>query len=310
MHAGCCQSNHLVTVDHIMPPKKAKPADIAAPASVLIARCSRSALEALVLEAIQGNPITSNHLTRLLPHNKCIMTLAPPTVAGGQSRMGTGWFDLLDDELLVTIVSQVHSTEIRLTCAISVCKAWRNVLQCQEVFSKIAMVAAGFLYGGITVTSSNAARLFKWLPDAAGVTSLEITTGNKKECIGPDVIKKALPLMKNLKVLRLSGKKITSAVLATAAKQPFSANLREFALRDSAGVQSNELLPLLGQSCRLHALTLESLDEPFARSLAHSWAVQRGGGAIPLLSKLEVMKDAEWATFRALPSRSSQSSRS
>ena len=122
----------------------------------------------------------------------------------------------LGDELLFLIVSQIESTEMRLSLAISVCKAWRTALKCSQVFSKVAMAArGGFSPTALKVTSSNAARLFDWLPDLAAVTSLEIVTGDKKEAIAPDVIKKALPRLNNLTQLCLEGKKITAALPST-----------------------------------------------------------------------------------------------
>ena len=96
-----------------MPPsKKAKapavPAaascDGAAPTSVLVARCSRSELEAFVLGTIEGNPVTHDMLRSVLTESKSMLRIGPQTIPGGRSREGTGLFDLLDDHLLVVII--------------------------------------------------------------------------------------------------------------------------------------------------------------------------------------------------------------
>jgi len=298
-----------------MPPasKKAKAptaSDVPAqtPASTLVARCSRSALEAFVLETISGNPVTYEMLCASLPESKRMTTVAKTTIAIGQSREGTGLFDLLGDEILLAIVSQVHSTETRLHCAIAVCKAWRTVLKCPEMFSRIALKAGRYAYlstGALNITSSNALRLLNWLPDPSAVASLEVDSGDKHDSIAPDVLKKALARLTNLKHLSLSGKKVTSAVITVAAKQPFAAHLEEVAFDSS--VESNDLFPLLSQSCRLQSLTVHQLCLQDARSLARAWRMERGGEAVPLLTKLEVTSrfgsdtSDSWESFSALP---------
>ena len=58
------------------------------------------------------------------------------------------------------------------------------------------------------------------------------------------------------------------------------------------------------QASRLQTLDLDNLPESLLRSIAHAWRAQRGGAAVPLLSKLTQSRGSgkmDWATFRALP---------
>eukprot|EP00966_Prymnesium_polylepis_P297414 6871526-Prymnesium_polylepis.1 len=68
-------------------------------------------------------------------------------------------------------------------------------------------------------------RLLQWRPDFSAVTSLKVDTGDKPAAISPDVLKRAIPMLQNLTTLKLHGRKVTAAVLAVAAKQPFVSKL-------------------------------------------------------------------------------------
>ena len=89
--------------------------------AVLLARCPRSTLEAILAEAVtSGEPVTYDSIKQALPESKQAKIIARPVVAGGQTREGTGLFDYLDDEVLVAIFSHVASTATLLNCAIAV----------------------------------------------------------------------------------------------------------------------------------------------------------------------------------------------
>ena len=109
-----------------MPPKKrttkAATADdgpTAASVAVLLARCPRAALESILEEAVASGAVTYARIQQELPESKHSSAIVRPTVTHGQTRDGTGWFDLLDDELLVAIFSSITSTPTLLDCAIA-----------------------------------------------------------------------------------------------------------------------------------------------------------------------------------------------
>ena len=279
--------------------KRAKTKEAAAPdaaptVSTLLARCSRGDLERLLEESVRtGEPCTYAKVHASLPEAKQACTIARPTVTSGQAREGTGWFDCVDDELLITIFLQVHSTATRLASAIAVCKAWRGVLKCAELFTEIDLSASRYsrYYSScVSMTSSNMPRLIKWLPDVSAVTSLRIDTGDKHQAISPDVAKKALPLFTGLTDLEMSGKKTTAALLTVLAKQPFCANLTRFVLGD-CGAKPEDALPALVNATRLTSLKLDfgfGGDPGYLlRSVVNGWRSNRGGDATPLLTTFE-----------------------
>lgn len=126
--------------------------------------------------------------------------------------------------------------------------------------------------------------------------------------ISPDVIKKLLPHFKGLDRLELGGKKVTAAVLAVAAKQPWAQNIRSYTSVSSLGADSMDLLPLLGQATKLETLKTGG-NGHFLRSLANEWREKRGGDASPLLTSLDVSGSdyyslnphTGWQTFVDLP---------
>ena len=237
-----------------MPPKrKAKlaaptgDAPVDAPVNVLLARCSRGALEALLAEAVtSGQPVTYDHIKQQLPEAKHSTRIARPKVNDGVAREGTGWFDDLDDELLIEVLSHVQSTETRLNCAIEVCKSWRSALKQMSLFTRISLRAGSYSRypGSVRATSANVERLVGWLPDAAAVQSLELDVGDKHTSLAPDVTKRILPRFRGLTSLSLRGKKISAALLAGLAKQPFAVNLQSFELGDCQA-KAPDAIPLL-----------------------------------------------------------------
>ena len=164
-----------------------------------------------------------------------------------------------------TLLNLARPLHAQLSCCIAVCKAWRSSLRSSSVlFEQLGLTASryGYLRGHVRVSSSNVPRLLQWLPDLAAVRTLTLDVGDKSEAIAPDVVKKALPLFNGLTSLSLGGKKMTAAVLAVVAKQPYAANLTTFEL-GNCGAKVNDALPLLANATRLevcacpaHALLL------------------------------------------------------
>ena len=269
-------------------------ADAGPPIGTLLARCSRGDLERLLEESVLSKqPCTYAKVQAALPEAKQDTVIARPKVVSGQAREGTGYFDALDDELLISIFSHVISTTTRLSSAIAVCKAWRGTLKCAEIFSKLDLNAQhvhSTYYTAVAVSSSNLMRLVKWLPSVSAVTSLKLDTGDKHRSIPPDAVKKALPLFTGLTHLSMSGKKTTAALLTVLAKQPYCANLTSFEIGDCSA-KPEDALPVLISATRLHSLKVNfgfgGDNAHFLRSLASGWRLRRGGDATPLLTTFE-----------------------
>ena len=286
-----------------MPPKRAKAKEaapnaaptVAAPTvATLLARCSRGDLERLIEESVRNcDPVTYDKVRAALPEAKQAGVIARPQVAVGQTRENTGWFDTLDDELLIAIFLHVHSTATRVGSAIAVCKAWRGVLKCAELFTSLDLSASrysGYYSTCLPMSSSNLPRLIKWLPDVTTVTSLRINTGDKHQSISPDAAKKGLPLFTGLTDLVISGKKTTAALFAVLAKQAYCANLTHFEMGDCSA-KPEDALPVLVSATRLTSLKVNlgfgGDCGQFLRSLASGWRAKRGGDATPLLTTFE-----------------------
>ena len=282
-----------------MPPKRAKvnqaaASDAAPSIGVLLARCSRGDLERLLEESVLSKQAcTYAKVQAALPEAKQAVVIARPKVASGQTRDGTGYFDALDDELLIDIFSQVASTATRLSSAIAVCKAWRSALARAELFTNLDLSASYYSYGGsnaVAINSSNLPRLLKWLPTVSAVTSLKLNMGDKHKSIAPDVVKRALPLFTGLTDLEIRGKKTTAALLSVLAKQPYCANLTSFEMGDCSA-KPEDALPLLVSAARLLTLKVNfgfgGDNDHFLRSLSNGWRAKRGGDATPLLTTFE-----------------------
>ena len=174
-------------------------------------------------------------------------------------------------------------------CTLQVCKAWRVVIKQPTLFTRIGMRTGHWASDGVRVSSANAMRLVEWLPDVTVVQSLKLHVGDKHNWIAPDVTKKILPRFTGLTSLSLDGKKISGALLAHLAKQPFAANLVSFELGGDCTANNNEAIPLLRQASRLEALTISlgyAGNQGFLSSLASSWRTARGGAGTPLLRSL------------------------
>lgn len=308
---------------HPMPPSKRaskakakEPAPNEPPVSVLLARCSRGTLEMLLEQAVSAGAVSIDQIAASLPEAQRGTTIALPKISKGVMREGTGLFDLLDEELLLQILSYVDCTKTRLACIVATCTAWRELVDVEKKPTDVAMtllktirMSANRLSthgGAVQVSASGASRLVAFLPDPALVTTLEVQAGDKHQNIPPDVLKKMLPKFAGLTSFSISGKKVSAAVLAVASKQPFAKNLTTFELGYS-GAKIMDALPLLSQATKLSTLKFEigwSGDETaFLRSLVNQWRERRGGGATPLLTSLECTgwcQGMSWPCFAGL----------
>ena len=284
-----------------MPPskRKAKAAPTIAPGNtaaveILLSRCTRSTLEAILVEAVSTGRVTLERIQAALPENKQTAIIQRPRICQGRVREGTGYFDELDDELLHKILSNVTSTATLLNCALAVCKAWRDSLKSSALFSRVGLwtgrygSGSGFATDGVQISSGNVLRLVDWLPDVTAVHTLALDTGDKHISLDPNVVKKALSRFTGLTSLSLNGKKISAAVLAAVAKQPYVANLASFALGGGCAAKATAALPLLSLASRLETLQIDNESATFVlRSLANAWREKRGGAAQPLLRSLK-----------------------
>ena len=237
---------------------KTPPEPTAAPVGVLLARLPRSSLESLLTEAVKSGAVPLERIRQALPEAKHTLVIAKPKVSGGPTREGTGLFDALDDDLLVTILSKLApSTGSVLTCCIAVCKAWVHLRACTALFEDLGLCPQRYsTIEGVKICSANVSRLLQFLPDAATtVRSLRIASGDKHASLAPDVLKKTLSHFKNLTSLDLGGKKATAAVFTLAAKQPWASTLESFTYRE-CGATPFDTVGLLGQATHLTSLSM------------------------------------------------------
>jgi len=260
------------------------------PVSTLVARLSREDLESLVVCNVQhqGAPLDRKDILALLPESARGTTIAKPKpVTASQARSGTGYFDEIDDEILIPLVLARLSTKQRLECAMVVCKAWRSLREAPELWQDIKVVSVNMIPRGLgTMDGARLQRLIAWLPNPSGVTTLDVSAG---DTITPDAIKKVLSWLPSLTALALSGKKITNAVLTHMAKQPACKNLTSLSLSTSGSVHAAEASKLLGMTPRLKELSVSSHlgDENVLSTLARTLRHARNGGC-PLLSALSM----------------------
>ena len=242
-----------------MPPKR-KAAKQSAPstdASVrpFIARLARQQLEQILEEAVtSGAAPTLESIKSMLPEAKRTQQIQRVNVAAGEERTGTGLFDGLDVELLVAIL-RLTGLKQRIHCATVVCKAWTQLQGYHELFTDLELVPAVERYGmrgttKLNIVSAKLLNFVQWLPKhGEEVEKLGLDTGDKHHSLSPDVTKKLLPQLPGLTSLDLSGKKVTTALLTVAAKQPFAARLTSFSLSDGAAKASDSQAALRLHRC-------------------------------------------------------------
>lgn len=288
-------------------PKSSSSSAVAAAApglvDVLLARLSRSDLEGVLSRAISSGECPSvEDVKALLPEARKELVVRQATVVMGEVRTGTGFFDVVDTDLLVHILLQLTLKD-RLTCAIATCKAWRGLRDAPPLWSNLMLdvsAKAGpsawsserLSADSITVTAAGLQKLLAWLPKKENVTTLMLHTGygtTQGQLLSPDVAKSTLKALPGLTKLQLGGCKITDAVLNVAAKQPFATNLIDFKLDDVATAHEDAALALIGKSARMTRLTLPpkavNRDTTVTR-LSAAWRHARGGDAVPLLKEL------------------------
>jgi len=274
--------------------------------ATLVARLSREHVERLLVHGVEaGAVVTLEEVLACLPDKQStgvVAQQASVTVTGSSFRTGTGLFDQIEDEILVPRILARLPSKDRFACAISVCRAWRSLRDAPALWRDIA-ITSDFKekrYG--EMDGASLLRLVSWLPDAAGVTSLDLECGDKpgggassgyimgsNTCITPDAIKKALSAMPSLTSLRLHGRKVTAAVIAHLTKLPLAKKLTTLRLELHDSVDPAATQALFKSTGNLKSLSLPAhlATEQTLAGLAATLKAARGGG-VPLLSELHI----------------------
>jgi hypothetical protein len=224
----------LVGPVEVMPPvaKKRKAEEpLASKAGRMLMQCSRSALEEMLLAAVQsGTPVTLSHIEDALPDPQPLAA-KPAAVESGPARTGTGFFDVVSGEQHLDIFRKL-SLRDRLTVCIAVCKAWRAFRSEPSLWR----VIDGFPRGGAHawINAKGFHRLMRWLPkDCAEVYSYISHSKLDDKVMDAACICEGMKLHRRwvggitksqpdpysapvLKSLTLRGKRVASTVLRTA----------------------------------------------------------------------------------------------
>ena len=261
---------------------------------VLLARLKRADLEALILQHLADRvPLSIDSLKALLPESRQAAVGAPKfqgEVSQGLERTGTGRFDEVDEGCLATIISLVPFKD-RLTCAITVCKAWRDLRLDLALWTEIRASCArhGGDYGTVYANSEGLARLINWMPSLEAVRTLSLQAGDKHLHFPPDVVKRVLMQLPGLTSLALDGKKVTAACLKLV--PPRAGALKELSL-SADSYHPEEAKLVLRSAPNLERLALPAYSD--MTMACNALQLSRGGGE-PLVTEL-IFKD-HWSSM-------------
>ena len=215
----------------------------------------------------------------------------------GIQREGTGFFDALEDSLLVEIISQL-SLKDRLSAATVVCKSWRFLRDQALLWTSLELCDPRAVHdyrcgdnvwqvdSSLRIIGSQAGALLDFVT-ATRVTSLSLHSGDGSR-FDNKAVEKLLAALPSLTSLTLCGKSIKSSVLQALARLPSTAHISRFELGEPVFGSQKEVLALLTKMPLLERLVLPSklIDEAQLLKACESWKATRSGP--PLLSALRV----------------------
>ena len=158
------------------------PASMAAPTATLVARLSRQDLERLLVRSVESGAVHRDDVLSLLPEAKQQAELPRLKHVGvSAARSGTGYFDDIDDDLLVKMILAKMPSDSRFVCAISTCKAWRSLRDAPELWSDIVVSSTGSLSrrGWGVMNGTHLLKLVAWLRNPGGVHSLSVEAADR-----------------------------------------------------------------------------------------------------------------------------------
>ena len=191
--------------------------------STLLGRCSREALESLLSHAIATGVCPSVETVKAkLPDAQHTHEIQRPHVAADARLIGTGNFEALPLDVLVHLIRLVP-LEQRLACAQVVCKSWRSLRQCTELWAGLAFGHNDFdaryaskvalhpqaINGSVVL--ANVPRFMRFLPDCSAVTELHLQVDSNK--VSLPTAKHLLTALPQLRVLSLGGKRASISLL-------------------------------------------------------------------------------------------------
>lgn len=274
----------------------------------LIASLSRSSLESLLFSHLRGGTIQRSELEALT---------APPAtkvvVDRGIQREGTGYFDDIDDMLLVDIMSRL-SLVSRLSAATCVCKSWRFLRDRCELWTSLKLrdaSEAGAWFGcevdgfytktdTLPIRGQYLEHLVNFVPKAA-VTSLCLQTGEGRS-IGVKDVERLLKGLPSLRSVCLQGKAVKSSVLQTLVKHACAPDISRLDLREPCFGSAKDVLTLLTRTCKLEHLRLPAKLVCSLFELQQSWTASRGGPPLLLSLVIDGITNDLWLPW--LPSLS------
>jgi hypothetical protein len=245
----------------------------------LIASLSRPKLESLLKSHLAQGTIRRSEVEALvLPPKKEVI------VDRGTQREHTGFFDQLEDSLLVSMISSLSLAE-RLTAATCICKSWRFLRDRPELWRRIEMQGFHSSSHALPISGHQLARFVDFV-GATNITALSLNTGEGTRIASGEVacMLRALPALRELE---LGGKAIKSSVLQTLIKHPATPYLTSIELHHSIYGSAKDIVSLLARAPSLeHIKVSKHVDDACLSALWRTWTEQRGGA--PLLSSLHL----------------------
>ena len=273
-----------------MPPSKKATAPTAAQPTEehLVASLSRSNLESLLISHLRKGTISSAEVETLITPTLKIV------VDRGVQREGTGFFDELEDSLLISIILSLTFGE-RLAAATCICKSWRFLRDIPELWNAVKIRDPGHAYAWqqnlaltdhLPIWGVHLDRLTAFV-HASAVTSLSIHTGEGTR-IGVKEVERSIKALPSLRSISLFGKAIKSSVLQTLVKHAATPSLTSIELGEPIHGSSKDIRSFLTRAIKLETLRVPAklMDDGLLLEMHRTWSEQRGGP--PLLSTLRV----------------------
>ena len=260
--------------------------------NTLLGRCSREALESLLSHAIATGVCPSTETVKAkLADPLHTQELQRPRVAADTRLIGTGIFEALPLDVLVHLIRLVPLEE-RLACAQVVCKSWRSLRQCTELWAGLAFGLSDFdaeyaskvalhpqaINGSVVL--ADVPRFMRFLPDCSAVTELHLQVESNK--VSLPTAKRLLTALPQLRVLSLGGTRASISLLTHLGKCECVKSQRLTSLYLAEDVTAD--VALIKKLPRLTRLTATVPKLQLGQVLREA-----RGGAAPLLTHLSML---------------------